>query len=391
MFTELDYNTCTEQELLSEISRLEKQVIDRKNHEGVVKVLINSVYGAFGNPGFRFYDTNLAEAITLQGQHIIKFMQDRINHYFNNVWHKHHDLHEKLGIVVTAPFETAIDFVIYIDTDSLYIRFDKIIDETDWKGDRIDFVLNLYKHWLTDYITKCLDKYAEKWKGSVDNIMSFELEKISAFGLWTAKKKYALGVSWEDDDSRHDPLKNLYIKGIEVAMPSKSRFVRSKLAPFISKIFEDGNNLTLEEVICFMRGLKSEYKLANIEEVCQIKKVNNYEKYVLQDGEKLVMKPKAPYIPKSVGLYNHMVKSNPKWKRKYPLIKNKDQVYIYACKDPNYESFAFLPGHYPVEFAPEVDLDMMFKKDIIHICNRYIQALGLPPIPDTLIVTRSLF
>jgi DNA polymerase elongation subunit (family B) len=66
--------------------------------QNAIKLLINSVYGSFGNKFFYFYNTNIAQSITLQGQDLIGFSIKAVNHYFVNMWHLDTELHEKLGI-----------------------------------------------------------------------------------------------------------------------------------------------------------------------------------------------------------------------------------------------------------------------------------------------------
>jgi len=50
--------------------------------QGAIKILINSVYGAFGNQYFYFFNIDIAQSITLQGQDMIKFANKAINFYF---------------------------------------------------------------------------------------------------------------------------------------------------------------------------------------------------------------------------------------------------------------------------------------------------------------------
>ena len=46
--------------------------------ERATKILLNSLYGAFGNQYFRFYDLENAEAVTMTGKFIIQYIQKRI-------------------------------------------------------------------------------------------------------------------------------------------------------------------------------------------------------------------------------------------------------------------------------------------------------------------------
>ena len=66
--------------------------------QGAIKILINSIYGAFGNKWFYFYNPDIAQSITLQGQDMIKFANKAIDFYFKNKWHLDSELHSKLKI-----------------------------------------------------------------------------------------------------------------------------------------------------------------------------------------------------------------------------------------------------------------------------------------------------
>ena len=63
-----------------------------------IKLLINSIYGAFGNKWFYFFNVDLAQSITLQGQDLIKFTIKAVDFYFKERWHLDTELHQKLGI-----------------------------------------------------------------------------------------------------------------------------------------------------------------------------------------------------------------------------------------------------------------------------------------------------
>ena len=51
-------------------------------YEQAVKVTLNSIYGAFGNKWFHFFDIEIAESITLQGQSAIIYSEKILNKYF---------------------------------------------------------------------------------------------------------------------------------------------------------------------------------------------------------------------------------------------------------------------------------------------------------------------
>ncbi len=118
-----EYETTDNFESLSteELEKLlaEKESLAKRyyNMEQSVKLTLNSIYGAFGNQHFYFYNINLAETITLQGQDAILYTEALINKYFHETWHTDTELHASMGIKVTGKVLKPIG--VYIDTDSI--------------------------------------------------------------------------------------------------------------------------------------------------------------------------------------------------------------------------------------------------------------------------------
>ena len=66
--------------LLDEGKHNEYEVLNRR--QITLKILSNSIYGVTGLPSFRFYNKNNAEAVTLTGQELIKFVGNVVNSYY---------------------------------------------------------------------------------------------------------------------------------------------------------------------------------------------------------------------------------------------------------------------------------------------------------------------
>ena len=73
----------------------------------VRKIALNSAYGAMANQYFAFFSIDLAEAITMSGQMIIKWAEKTVNNYLNETLKTDNE-----------------DYVIAMDTDSVYITCD---------------------------------------------------------------------------------------------------------------------------------------------------------------------------------------------------------------------------------------------------------------------------
>ena len=73
---------CTDRKRKNELNTLIKRAY---NNQQVRKIALNSAYGALANQYFAFFDPNLAEAITMTGQLVIKHAEKTINLWMNDV------------------------------------------------------------------------------------------------------------------------------------------------------------------------------------------------------------------------------------------------------------------------------------------------------------------
>lgn len=91
---DLDYSTLSKEEIES----FKTFAKNCASQEQSIKLTINSIYGAFGNEFFHFYNSDIAETITLQGQEAIRHTEKMIEMYFHEIFHKDVELHKKLGV-----------------------------------------------------------------------------------------------------------------------------------------------------------------------------------------------------------------------------------------------------------------------------------------------------
>ena len=101
---------------------IEKRISVAENEQMAIKILLNSLYGALGNRYFRFFDQRIAEAITLSGQLTIRWAEVAINKYLNTILKTDNK-----------------DYVIAIDTDSLYVTLDDLVKAVN-PDDPINFM-----------------------------------------------------------------------------------------------------------------------------------------------------------------------------------------------------------------------------------------------------------
>ena len=367
-------------------------------YEQAVKLTLNSIYGAFGNKWFHFFNLDIAESITKQGKNAILYSETILNKYVNDFWHKDTPVHERFNIKVKGKIEKPA--VIYIDTDSCYVQFQDLYESIIWPDEDkklpIDeFILAFYAFRLKDYITKCMEKYADKRNS--DNYLFFELESLAYSGIWMSKKKYIQNIAWDDKlevTDRHPSLKKVKTIGFDTIQSSTPKFAREKLVECLRILFTSDIQPTateLQQLVEFMKKCKKEFKLADIDDISFNKRTNNIDKYILDDQKELQIGLKCPANVKAAGYYNYILNNNKKYKNKYKLIANGEKLKIYNCIGTISEVYAFMPNEHPYEIAPKVDYDLQFEKAMIDPLNRILTAIGLQTLDTNLIYASALF
>lgn len=97
-FTNIDPENCSIDELEKEVQRLEDLGDFYETKQLALKKFLNSVYGAIASKYFIGFNTNVAESITLQGQHLNHYTENCMNDYFKGIFQNDTELHKKLGI-----------------------------------------------------------------------------------------------------------------------------------------------------------------------------------------------------------------------------------------------------------------------------------------------------
>lgn len=355
------------------------------NFEQAVKLILNSIYGAFGNSWFYFFNVDIAESITKQGKNAIQFTEKAINYYFNTVWENDLDLHSKMGIKILGKVLKPV--AIYSDTDSLFLSLEEVIRKTDWKGSRKDFVILLNQHKLDSFFKNVLKKYSEAM--NTECYLDFELEKISNSAVWLAKKKYIEDVVFKSPNIHYDSSTKISSKGTEIIQSSTPIFVREKLKELMKYVICE-EQVEVSKVVSKLSELKREFKLQEIDNISISYRVNNYRKYILNDYDNFEINTGCPFNVRAAGYYNYLL-NNSKYKEKYRIIEDSDKIKIYITTHQANNYFAYLPGEFPKEIAPKIDYDLQFERVMIDPLNRILIAIGLPPLTSSLFFKRSLF
>lgn len=382
----VDLDALNKEQLIKLLAEYKNEADKYHNYEQAIKLTLNSIYGATGSEYAFFFNRDIAETITLQGQDAILYTEEIMNKYFIEFWHKDLEAHKKMGLSVHG--RVAKPCVVYIDTDSCYISFDEAMNTSDWNGTIFDFIMNLYNYRLKDYIEKALQLYAKKWNS--DHTLNFELESIAKNVLFIAKKKYIQNIIWTDPDIHFEDLTNVKTKGFEIVQSSTPLFARTKLKELVKFIFSS-DKLNISKFVKELKNIRKEFKMANIENITINLRINNYSKYIKDDYNEFTIEKGCPMHVRAAGYHNFLLNNNKKYKGKYQMLPNAEKVKMYYCNDKSCNVFAFKSGEYPIEFAPEFDYDAQFERVIIDPINRLLAAIGLQTLDRNLIYASSVF
>ena len=105
-----------------------------------VKILLNSLYGALANKHFKYFDNALAESVTLTGQTVIRWAEQAINSEMNKL------------------LKTDKDYVIAIDTDSVYISIAALVEKFN-PSDPVKFIDKICEDHFKKILKKSYDEY----------------------------------------------------------------------------------------------------------------------------------------------------------------------------------------------------------------------------------------
>lgn len=436
-------DTLSNDDILLLIDHCSKQYNYYNSMQQGLKLILNSVYGAFGNEFFVCSTKDIAGGITAMCRDIIKFMDTINEKYWFDFWHLDDDLHEHLGVTnvkqldpsykirydITSPWidmqesisvdeiqqgveegtiQRKVPVSAYVDTDSLFICFEPGLNSCDYTDTPQSFIEKIAKFRLEPLFKKKLDNYAKKY--NVKNIQDFELENVNESILFVAKKKYIKHTVWEDG-RQYDRLTNIVPKGVDLIKRGTPKFARDKVMDIIMYIFDNSTTYNIKDLLKFVRDLKKEFEMTDIDDITQSTNINDYwstgkimdhDKYgptgkmidapgIVSDKEELIMAKGTYYTRKAAGLYNHLLYKHPELNNYYQRIENGSKVKIYPCIHELNDKFCYLYGSFPKEFAPQVDYDELFEKTVSNSVNEYIHALGLPKLNKRLAVVISLF
>ncbi len=274
---------------------------------------------------------------------------------------------------------------------SKLIKSGEIKCELVWNwSNELDYIQGLDFYRYGGYFKKSLEDYAAGF--GVENKEDFELERISESMINIAKKKYICHITYEDGIP-YEKLTYIYPKGVELVRSSTPLFAREKIVHIVKYLFTNPDTFNIKDLLKLVKNLRKEFELANIDDICMQSSCSNYETKITNDKTlPLGFVSGAHFAVKSSAYYNYLLNKDKGLQQKYEFIKSGTKIKYFCCKDKSInDTFAYIRGSYPHEFAPEIDYDTQFLKAILSPVNSIIEPLGMPQITARLSVVMDIF
>jgi DNA polymerase elongation subunit (family B) len=334
---------------------LDFEIAKYHNFQLVRKIQLNSAYGAMGNQYFRYFDIDIAEAITTSGQLSIQYIANKLNAFLNKTLN-------------TGDY----DYVVASDTDSVYLRLGNLVRATSGDKTKEEIVRFLDKSChevIEPFINKCYDELAQKMN-AYSNKMVMEREVIADVGVWTAKKRYMLNVHNSEGVQYDEP--KMKIMGIETTRSSTPMVVRQKLKDAIKLVLTG----TEDQVIDFVTDFKSEFKNYSPDQIAFPRGCNNINTYI---DESTIYRKSTPIAVKGALIFNHYLKKM-KLESKYHRVNEGDKVkFLYLCvPNPYKDKVISFPGAAPKEFELDefADYDKQFSVSFLEPLKNILEKVG---------------
>jgi len=336
---------------------LEREISRCNNIQMAKKIQLNSAYGAIGNNYFRYYKLANAEAITLGGQFSIRWIENRMNKYMNNVLKT-----------------TGEDYVIASDTDSIYLNMGHFVDAV-FKGREkttegiVNFLDKVCEVELEKYISSSYEALAT-YVNAYEQKMFMKRETIAERGIWTAKKRYILNA-WDIEGVRfaEPKLKIMGLEAVKSSTPAPCRkLIKDALKVIMTK--------TEDDVIEFIENARSNFNKLPPEEIAFPRSVSNVTKY---ENKNSIYSKGTPIHVRGSLLFNYYVKKN-QLDNKYNMINNGEKIKFVYLKKPNsiHENVISFINQFPNELGLQkyVDYDLQFTKSFVEPVKAILDSIG---------------
>ncbi len=213
----------------------------------IKKILLNSLYGAIGNPGSRWYDPRVAQSTTLSGRCVVKHMSSKINE------------------IITGEYNHVGKAIIYGDTDSAYfsafttMRDNPEFADYDWSKEN---VIDLYDK-IADITNASFPDFMYSAFGCPEDngkIIRAARELCAVKGLFITKKRYAVLIYDKEGKRKDQGTKPGEIKamGLDLKRSDTPKTVQDFLQSVLISVLTGVNKeAVLQQIMDFRKEFRS--------------------------------------------------------------------------------------------------------------------------------------
>jgi len=336
---------------------LKNKIASLNNLQMAIKILMNSLYGAMANKGFRFFNSDVAEAITSTGQLYLRSIEKHIDA----------DLCSQFGISLTQ-------LMVYADTDSVYFTLKKIIDKYSPNATE-EQRIKLIERLTVDKVVPAVNKITESISKSINaysHKIIFKNEIAADKVIWLGKKMYVCRVHSSEGVRYAKP--KYKTMGIALVRSSTPKVVQDSLRNSLDIIFTKGEAETQK----YIRQMREDFSKYQPEDVAFPRGVSDVAKY---SSSSSVYRSGTPINARAALLHNHLI-DKMQLNNVYEKIKDGDKIRFIYLRSPNpiHENVIgwSADGKLPEEFGLEryIDWETQFEKTFKDAIENIIEPIG---------------
>jgi DNA polymerase elongation subunit (family B) len=341
----------------TDTSELKGRIASLNNLQMAIKILMNSLYGAMANKGFRFFNPDVAESITSTGQLYLRAIEKNID--------------KILCELFKIPMQK---IMVYADTDSVYFTLEKIIEKYAPNAS-IEQRINLIEKLTSEKLVPAVNKITEKVSSDIhafEHKIIFKNEIAADKAIWLGKKMY-ICHAYSSEGVRYAKPKYKTM-GVAMVRSSTPKAVQKFLRDSLDVIFEGGEAQTQKHIL----SIFDQFNKFSAEDIAFPRGVSDVTKYT---SNSTIYAKGTPIAVRAALLHNfHIEKFG--LTDKYEPIKDGDKIRFIYLKLPNPIRENIIGWSADSKLPPEFDLhkyidwDTQFNKTFKDAIENIIEPIG---------------
>lgn len=343
------------------------------------KIFLNSVYGTLGLPIFRFYDRDNAEAVTISGQEIIRSAEKLVNDMYHSKFKEAN---------VNPPIQ---DFVVYIDTDSLYMS---ALPVGKLAGVKPEDMTKFTIDWVTQVAGK-INQFYEYMVPKIFNVapqhnrIRIVPDVVAKKALWVVKKRYAMLKVYDMETMKEVKDKKgregkLEVKGIDVVRSSFPAAFRKFASDALDSLLRGVPQAELDERIMVFEESIATVPVTDLAKTSSVRFIsrNGEDNYNPSTRKLFQFINKSPAQVRAALAYNDLLKV---WKldRQFEKITHSEKIkWCYLLPNDFYVEALAMKGDDtdPDEIlnfiAAHIDRNKMYERELKSKLGDIYEAIG---------------